>query len=153
MGRPRLGDIDVLRPQDPTSLSALGRDLQTSLSTPKAQYTTARGVCVVADSYAYCCHGPCHHCRELERQQRAADKGFVHNSSAAAKRKRARVFAAWLVQQYGKERLSAGSGVLDVAGRGKAEQDGGAQHFVPDCIMSNERIGAYQNWVWLQVHT
>jgi hypothetical protein len=77
-----------------------------------------RVVCAVADSYVYCCHGPCLLCRELERQQRAADKGFVHNSSAAAKRKRARVFAAWLVQQYGKERLSAGSGVLDVAGRG-----------------------------------
>lgn len=54
--------------------------------------------------------------RELDRQHRAAEKGFVHNSSSAAKRQRAQLFAAWLVQQYGKERLNAGAGVLDVAG-------------------------------------
>lgn len=40
----------------------------------------------------------------------------MHNSSAAAKRQRARIFAAFLVQQYGKELLSSGAGVLDVAG-------------------------------------
>lgn len=55
--------------------------------------------------------------RELDRQARAAEKGFVHNSSSAAKRQRAQMFAAWLVQQYGREQLSAGAGVLDVAGK------------------------------------
>lgn len=70
---------------------------------------TAGVPCQPADSPCYCC-------REIERQQRAADMGFVHNSSAAAKRQRAAVFASWLVQQYRKESLNAGAGVLDVAG-------------------------------------
>jgi len=54
--------------------------------------------------------------RGVDRQHRAAEEGFVHNSSSAAKRRRAQLFAAWLVQQFGKERLNAGAGVLDVAG-------------------------------------
>jgi hypothetical protein len=109
--------------------------LLTGFSTPLRQ-----GCGTVADSYAHCCCGRCHHCREAERQQRAADKGFVHSSSAAAKRKRARVFAAWLVQQYGKERLSAGSGVLDVAGRGWGTAGPLSTTFVLDCITIHEHI-------------
>jgi hypothetical protein len=38
------------------------------------------------------------------------------DDSAAAKGRRAQLFAAWLVYTYSKEALNAGAGVLDVAG-------------------------------------
>jgi ubiquinone/menaquinone biosynthesis C-methylase UbiE len=41
---------------------------------------------------------------------------MVHSGGAAAKRQRAKLFAQWLVDTYGTERLNQGSGVLDVAG-------------------------------------
>ncbi|GLC52433.1 hypothetical protein PLESTB_000628600 [Pleodorina starrii] len=54
--------------------------------------------------------------RRAERLAAAADQGFVHEAGDAAKRRRAAVFADWLVRTYGKEYLNSGSGVLDVAG-------------------------------------
>ncbi len=43
-------------------------------------------------------------------------QGFAHSGGAAAKRRRAQVLAAWLVQTYGRDLLNSGEGVLDVAG-------------------------------------
>jgi hypothetical protein len=69
--------------------------------------------------------GPCrtHHnscsfcCRRSERQQLSSSLGFANSGSAAAKRRRAQVFAWWLLNTFGREALNAGAGVLDVAGR------------------------------------
>ncbi|PRW51098.1 Zinc CCCH-type isoform A [Chlorella sorokiniana] len=51
-----------------------------------------------------------------ERQRLSSWHGFAHGGGAAAKRRRAQVLAAWLVQTYGRELLNSGEGVLDVAG-------------------------------------
>lgn len=42
--------------------------------------------------------------------------GYCHSESAAAKGRRAQLFAAWLVEKYGRDVLNEGAGVLDVAG-------------------------------------
>eukprot|EP00775_Hariotina_reticulata_P005195 gene5195-5433_t len=49
------------------------------------------------------------------RQLLSSFQGFGHTDSAASKQHRARRFAAWLVQTYGRDRLNSGSGVLDIA--------------------------------------
>jgi len=54
---------------------------------------------------------------EKERMVYEDDGDGVHgDESRASKSQRASRFAAWMVQQYGRENLSEGTGVLDVAG-------------------------------------
>jgi len=58
--------------------------------------------------------------REISRQERAAydevgEDQAIHGDKKS-KRLRASCFASWLIQQYGLEALSVGTGVLDVAG-------------------------------------
>jgi hypothetical protein len=52
----------------------------------------------------------------MRRQEAAAGFGFAWVSGEEVKRRRASVLCAWLVEAFGAERLTAGSGVLDVAG-------------------------------------
>lgn len=56
--------------------------------------------------------------RRAGRAAVAAASGDPFAGAAAAKSSRARIFAAWLVETYGKAALNAGGGVLDVAGGG-----------------------------------
>ena len=59
--------------------------------------------------------------RNVTRRQRASGLGFSthEGASTAEKSRRAVVVAAWLVETFGRETLSAGTGVLDVAGRSR----------------------------------
>eukprot|EP00878_Enallax_costatus_P014156 GHUV01014805.1.p1 GENE.GHUV01014805.1~~GHUV01014805.1.p1 ORF type:complete len:485 (+),score=155.37 GHUV01014805.1:561-2015(+) len=54
--------------------------------------------------------------RHQRRQVLASALGCCHSESAAAKGRRAQLFAGWLVGTYGKEALNTGAGVVDVAG-------------------------------------
>lgn len=55
-------------------------------------------------------------CRHQRRQVLASQSGYCHNESEPAKGRRAQLFAAWLVDKYGKVLLNAGAGVVDIAG-------------------------------------
>lgn len=54
--------------------------------------------------------------RRKNRRQAAAEAGDPHGATAAHKSHRAGVFCDWLIDAYGADFLSQGSGVLDVAG-------------------------------------
>lgn len=56
-------------------------------------------------------------CRQQRRQALSSSLGYCHSQSAAAKGRRAQLFAAWLVETFGREALDAGAGVIDIAGR------------------------------------
>lgn len=50
-------------------------------------------------------------CRRRNRRQAAASAGDPHADNALHKRQRAAVFCDWLVDKYGAEYLTSGSGV------------------------------------------
>lgn len=52
--------------------------------------------------------------QRMERKSALSDN--PHKNEAQSKRKRAKVFVDWLMDTYGRSRLSMGTGVLDVAG-------------------------------------
>ena len=91
--------------------------------TKPCKYWLNQGRCHKGDLYAYA-----HASRETQaawiserkrrRRELAAEDGDPHAEGGGAKTKaaRARVFVDWLVETFGAETLSKGSGVLDVAG-------------------------------------
>ena len=76
-------------------------------------------------------------CRKVQRQETAAAFGFACASGEEAKRRRASVLCAWLVNTFGAGQLRAGSGVLDVAG---AAGPGVGQQLVYLAIVMSSRM-------------
>ena len=61
-------------------------------------------------------HTHTHNARNADRRANAEREGCCHVAGAHSKRYRARIFARWLVDTFGRDALNAGAGVLDIAG-------------------------------------
>eukprot|EP00041_Stephanoeca_diplocostata_P014221 m.256090 g.256090 ORF g.256090 m.256090 type:complete len:401 (+) comp19626_c0_seq1:389-1591(+) len=93
--------------------------------------------------------------RQTGRRALAAQRGDPHGDTVGKKSARAATFVAWLVAKFGAKTLSAGAGVLDVAGgRGDVAFELHTKRGIRTYLVEpRARKLSRAQWKWLKQHT
>lgn len=117
-----VGGHDEGKPASVSEAAAQGTDANVGSVPQPCKFWLNQGTCHKGDrcKYAHSIHreGQLEWIAERKRQRRLLSlaEGDPHGADVASKAHRAEKFAQWLISTFGKEALSRGTGVLDVAG-------------------------------------